>query len=65
MTTRVRLIKTDDPYTELVSGSLGTKIYEHTDPWGAINIGVKWDGGSSLKLISGEDEWEEFTEPNH
>jgi hypothetical protein len=43
---------------------LGTKTYEQLDPWGAINIGVNWDNGSSLKLISGEDEWEEFTEPD-
>jgi hypothetical protein len=65
MTIRVRLLSTDDPYTDLVPGSLGTKTYEQLDPWGAINIGVKWDNGSSLKLISGEDAWEEFTEPDH
>jgi hypothetical protein len=59
---RIRLAHTSDPYTELTNGSLGTKLGEHTDPWGGLTIRVKWDNGSSLSLIDGHDEWTEFVE---
>lgn len=57
---RVRLAKTNDPYTDLTAGSLGTKTGEYIDPWGSSVIRVKWDNGSNLSLIEGEDSWTEF-----
>lgn len=52
--TRVRLIHTTDIYTQLPRGSEGAVIL--TDDMGTIH--VKWDNGSSLGLIAGEDDWE-------
>jgi hypothetical protein len=58
---RVRLAKTSDPYTNLTNGSLGTKVGEYIDPWGARTIRVRWDNGSDLSLIEGSgDSWTEF-----
>ncbi len=57
---RIRLVHTDDPYTELTNGSLGTLVGEYTDPWGSRTIRVKWDNGSSMSLIDGHDTWTEF-----
>ena len=41
---RVRLVSTSDRYTELGTGDLGT-------------VHVKWDSGSALGLVPGEDSW--------
>lgn len=50
---RVRLEHTSDPYTRLPRGSEGTVQYE--DDMGTLH--VKWDSGSLLGLIPGEDRW--------
>lgn len=50
---RVRLIRTDDPYTSLRPGDEGTA-------WGQDSLGtilVDWDNGSNLGLVS-EDRYE-------
>ncbi len=57
---RIRLVHTDDPYTELTNGSLGTKLGERIDPYGDLIVRVKWDNGSSMSLIDGHDTWTEF-----
>jgi hypothetical protein len=55
---RVRLLHTDDAYTKLHYGSLGT-IQDITDtPWGEIQVWCKWDEGSRLALIPGKDLFE-------
>ena len=50
---RIRLVHTDDPYTDLTPGSEGTVDY--VDDAGTVH--VKWDDGSTLGMISGVDEW--------
>ena len=51
---RVKLIRMEDPYTELKSGDEGVIMGE--DALG--DIMVKWDNGSTLKLIPNVDEYE-------
>lgn len=51
---RVRLIRCEDPHTELVPGEVGTIRF--TDSVGTLH--VTWDKGSMLGLIPGLDEWE-------
>lgn len=51
---RVRLVRTDDPYTRLRPGDEGTITM--LDSWGTVH--VRWDSGSGLGLVPGEDEWE-------
>jgi hypothetical protein len=51
---RVRLVHTDDPYTDLKPGSLGT--IDFTDD--ADQLHIHWDDGSHLALIPGYDRWE-------
>lgn len=51
---RVRLIRTSDPYTRLTSGTEGT--VDFVDDTGTVF--VRWDDGSRLGLISGEDAFE-------
>lgn len=60
MSARIELVATSDPYTKLQPGATGTKVGEYVDPWGALTIMVKWDSGSDLSLISGEDAWREL-----
>jgi hypothetical protein len=50
----VRLVSTTDPHTRIVPGSSGT--VEHMDDAGTVH--VRWEDGSTLGLIPGEDEWE-------
>jgi|APGre2960657404_1045060.scaffolds.fasta_scaffold00892_6 hypothetical protein len=57
--TRITLVSTNDPYTKLQRGSQGTLVRRSIDPWGDVTISVKWDDGSSLSLIAGEDVWSE------
>jgi hypothetical protein len=52
---RIRLIRCTDEFTKLAPGDLGTIVYG-PDSLGTLH--VKWDCGSSLDLIPGEDEWE-------
>ena len=51
---RVRLVKMDDPYTTLRPGDEGT--VEHIDDAGTIH--TRWDKGSGLGMVPGEDRWE-------
>jgi hypothetical protein len=51
---RVRLVRTTDEYTDLKPGDEG--IVELIDAVGTVHI--KWDSGSQLGLIPGEDVWE-------
>jgi hypothetical protein len=60
--TRIRLAYTSDPYTKLKDGSLGTKLGERIDPYGDLIVRVKWDNGSSMSLIDGQDTWTEFVD---
>ena len=48
---RVRLDFTSDPYTDLKPGAEGT--VDFVDDTGTVF--VKWDSGSSLGLVPGED----------
>jgi len=57
---RVRLIYTDDPYTNLRSGDEGT--VDFVDDAGTVF--VKWDSGSSLGLIAGVDRWTYIRDDN-
>lgn len=54
---RISLIHMDDPYSNLVKGSEGTVLGYTNDAYGFL-MNVKWDNGSSLALIVGEDKWE-------
>ena len=56
---RVRLVYTNDQYTLLKPGALGTVKYEtYDDLWLEEKLAVEWDNGSSLRLIAGDDHWE-------
>lgn len=50
---KVKLISTSDPYTNLKYGDTGT--VQFIDDAGTMF--VKWDNGSNLGLIAGEDKW--------
>jgi len=54
--TRVRLIATSDPYTNLRSGDEGTVAFVDS----LDTVHVNWDNGSNLGLIPGEDDYEEI-----
>ena len=49
--TRVELVHMDDPYTKIPEGTKGTVMV--VDDTGTIH--VKWDNGSSLGIVYGED----------
>lgn len=51
---RVRLIHMDDPYSTLSPGDTGS--ITHIDDIATVH--VKWDCGSSLGLVYGEDSFE-------
>lgn len=51
---RIKLVRTSDPYTTLRHGDLGT--IDFIDDLGTVF--VKWDNGSNLGLVRGEDSWE-------
>lgn len=57
--TRIRLVHTTDPYTRLAPGTEGTVSF--IDSLGTVN--VNWDGGSTLGLVPGEDEFEVIGQP--
>jgi hypothetical protein len=59
--TTIRLIHTCDPYTKLRAGAQGLLLSRRRDPWGEV-IDVKWEDGSTLSLIKGEDNWIEEDE---
>ena len=50
---RIRLIRTNAPYTELLHGDRGT--VRRVDSFGTAH--VDWDSGSKLGLVPGEDSW--------
>ena len=50
---RVELVHSTDPYTHLKPGIRGTVIL--VDSMGTIH--VRWDDGSTLGLVPGEDRW--------
>lgn len=54
--TRVELVHTSDARTRLESGAQGTVSF--VDSSGTVH--VRWDDGSRLGLIPGEDEWREL-----
>lgn len=56
---RVRLVRCTDPWTDLGPGALGTVTF--IDDLGAVH--VRWDCGSSLGLVPGEDAWEVLPRP--
>jgi hypothetical protein len=52
---RVRLVRCNDPYTELRPGALGTVTF--VDDMGTVH--VSWDDGHSLGLVREDgDRWE-------
>ena len=56
--TRVRLVRMDDPYTNLVEGDIGTVT--SVDDIGTIH--VAWNKGGSLGVAFGEDLCEKIEE---
>lgn len=57
--TRIRLTQMDDPYAPIPSGTVGT--VDFVDDAGQIHM--KWDNGSSLALIPGEDSFSKIAPP--
>jgi len=51
---RIQLIHTDDEYTKLKSGDLGTVQYSFKNLNDMV-VQIKWDSGSNLGLILGKD----------
>ena len=49
---RVELVRMNDPYTNLIPGDQG--IVKYVDDIGTIH--VKWDNGSGLGVVLGEDQ---------
>lgn len=58
----IRLISTSDPYTKLQPGSMGVVTDVSKDITGLDKVHVKWENGSSLSLLQGEDSYHIFTE---
>lgn len=54
---RISLISTNDPFTKLRAGDIGTVTDVRDDIWGSRIVSVAWDSGSSLSLIEGEDDF--------
>ena len=59
--TRIELISLEDPYTKLKPGDTGT--VDFVDDIGQIHI--KWDSGSNLALILGEDSFRVIDNPKY
>lgn len=55
---RVRLIWVNDTWTRIPKGTEGTVRF--IDDFGTIH--VRWDDGSALGLIPGEDRWEHLAD---
>jgi len=55
---RIQLINTNDPYTKLKEGDLGTIEYviRNSDLIGD-QVSIQWDSGSNLMLIIGVDQF--------
>ena len=55
---KVELIYTSDPYTKLKAGDIGELVSINIDPFDKVRIvSVKWENGSTLRLIEGQDRW--------
>jgi hypothetical protein len=55
---KVELISTSDPYTDLKSGDVGKLVSTGIDPFdGGKIVSVRWENGSTLSLIEGQDYW--------
>jgi hypothetical protein len=54
---RIKLIHTDDRYTELKPGDMGTIRYTF-DNLDDTCIAIEWDSGFTLSLVEGKDEYE-------
>lgn len=57
---RVRLVRCTDPYTDLRPGDEGDVQFVNSYDLGdgpQSTLCVKWDSGSSLSLVEGEDQW--------
>ncbi len=50
---RIELVSTSDPYTSLQSGDRGTVTM--IDAWDTVH--VRWDSGSTLGMVPGEDRY--------
>lgn len=59
---RIRLIRTSDPYTKLRSGDEGTVTSVKRTGIEHQVVNVKWDSGSTLSLIEGEDVYKFLSE---
>ena len=58
---RIRLVHTDDPWTKLRPGDMGTisdVTFLPASMGGRMQVWVKWDSGSSLAMIEGKDDYE-------
>lgn len=58
---RIRLLYTSDPYTKLKAGDEGMVVDVSTvnlPPRPFTQVWVKWDSGSNLALVFGEDRFE-------
>lgn len=55
---RIRLLHTDDPYTTLKYGDLGTISAIEITRLGDVQVWCHWDNGSGLALIAGRDVFE-------
>ena len=57
---RIKLIRTDDQYTDLKSGDMGTieLVNVSESPGMESKIFVEWDNGSNLMLLVGVDHYE-------
>jgi hypothetical protein len=51
---RVQLVRCDDPWTRLEPGEKGTITF--VDSLGTVH--VRWDNGSTLGMVAGQDEWD-------
>ena len=56
---RIKLIRTDDQYTDLKSGDMGTieLVNVSESPVMESQIFVEWDNGSNLMLLVGVDHY--------
>ena len=58
---RIKLTFTDDPYTRLKTGDVGTVVDVDTidlPSHSFTQVWVKWENGSNLALITGKDKFE-------
>jgi len=54
---RIQLINSNDPYTKLKPGDLGTIEYVIKNTMIEDQISIQWDNGSNLMLLVGLDEY--------